>query len=225
MRTSGRLLMDTAMPDGQIWIPPFAPGSTLPAATNDGTTFKSLIPASGATTYYIPITELLVRLGMSDDAQQQFGQGTPSGGYQGAQGQLTTISTPFTTPYQQSGRPPFLGSQLLSPPINRPKGIAINSISVAYQVLGAATTSMSVALAKTVLTAGVAPVKTLLINATALANAVAAQPQVTVIQNTVQNSFLIDPLAQYYIQLAATTPAGSTVNVFGFYLNLGFNYN
>ena len=229
MRTSGLLLMDTPLPDGQIFVSPIdiMLGSSDATFARAGKGLVStVVPASTTTIYPIALGDLIMRYGMQDDAQQQFGLATPVNGNQGAQALATPPNT-FTTPYGPTGRPPFAASTFGVPVTSRPKGIAINSVSVAYQVLGNPLTSITFGLSKTVFSNGIAPAVTDIIApaANGLTTAVNAQPALITIANPTQNLMLTTINAEYIAELTFVAPAGSTVNFYGLFLNVAFNYN
>src|ERR1700748_134543 len=144
MRTAGRLLMDTPNPDGRIFVSPIGNAQNT-AITSAGLGLYS-VPVNAAATVNLDyvFNSLILRYGMSDDALQQYGQGTPgASGFQGAQGQSTSASSPFTTPYGPTGRPPFLSSQLMQPVLNRPKGLMPIALRLVYSVIGAAAPSVT----------------------------------------------------------------------------------
>ena len=231
MRTNGRLLMDTSMPDGQLFYSPADIMSSTSAATIVRAS-KGLIaavaPASTTTIFPVCINDLL-RYGMSDDAQQQFGQGTPQGGFQGAQGQATTLTTPFTTPYGPTGRPPYLQATQFAPVLSRPKGLAINSVMpwfIRYSVL--ILRASSCGSSKTIFASGVAPVVTDVIvpgaNGLSTSHLVGA-PVTTSVLNPVQNSFFTTAQTELIAEIQFVAPAGSTVNFYGMFVNVAFNFN
>jgi hypothetical protein len=228
MRTAGMLLMDTPLPDGQIFV---ATGDIIPTPTYTRVgkgLLAATAPVSATTVFSFPLSGILARYGMSDDAQQVFGKANPSGGFQGAQAQAVTATTPFTTPYQAGGRPPFAGNAFFVPPTGRPKGVAINVATVVYQVNGAAATSLTFGISNTQFTAGVGvPVVTDIIAPSAAGFNVAVSASVTTnpFVNAVQNQFLTGNLAEVVGELTVVTPAASTVNFFGVFLNVAFNYN
>ena len=225
-RTAGRFLMDTPIPDGRIFIGAQKNlQATAPTITAAGNYFVP-VGAGAATTFDFIVDSLILRYGMSDDALQQFGMGTPSGGFQGAQGQATTSTTPFTTPYGPTGRPPVLAANLLKPVTSRPKGIMPLAVHLVYSVIGVAATSVSVQLTKTSFTPGAAP---------AISNIIA--PDVTspvgvsalVVSNVLvpvaNQAFLADPFDELSLRVIFTTPAGSTANFYGAFIDAAVNLN
>lgn len=218
MRTAGLLLMDTPLPDGRIWIPPFA-GISI-----DANGIASANNAAATTTVFGLASELLSRFGMSDDAQAAFGQGSPSGGFQGAQAQGVSATTPFTTPYGISGRPPFAAGSNLIPPTGRPKGIMPLAVSAVYSVSLAVPTSLTLDVFHNTFTAGAAPTTTKLVTAGAASTAISA---------TTVARFPVIPAAQKFLtgfdtisfQFAEVLGATASCKVYGFWLDVAFNYN
>jgi len=226
MRTAGVLLMDTPLPDGRIFVPAGEAVSNPTVAVSALGVMGVAIAAGAAATYDFSIGELLLRYGMQDDAQSQFGMGSPVGGFQGAQAQPTPPAQ-FTTPYGPTGRPPFAASSFGQPVTNRPKGIKPVAIHAVYSVIGVALTSVAVSLAKTAFAQGVAPVVTTLINAITAGNptGVAATNIGTVAVPANLQSFLTDPYDVLTARVVITSPSGSTGVFYGFYVDTQFNFN
>lgn len=133
----------------------------------------------------------------------------------------------FTTPAGITGTPPFTGITQLTPITSpRPKGIAITSLSLIYQVLGAAATSQSIALYRTVFNNAAAPISTVLIAAgtNGLVSTVAAQPLITTVQVPVP-AYQVSPFEELVAVYTPVTPAGSTIALYGMLANISFNYN
>jgi hypothetical protein len=224
-RTAGFWEQDSAFPDGLLFVSPtdvMSPGIDATFTRAGKGLVNSVVPASATTTYTIPLTSMLLRTGKQDDEQQAFGSALGTG-----QQSLAAPPATFATNWGQSGRPPYTIAQNLVVPTSRPKGIAINSVSPVYQVLGAPLTSVTVGLSKTKFVSGIAPVVTDLIAPAqnGMSLAIAAQPTITPIANPNQNVMLTDVTSEYIVEIVWVAPAGSTVNFYGFFINVAFNHN
>ena len=135
----------------------------------------------------------------------------------------------FTSPYGASGRPPFAGSSQLTPlTAPRPKGLFFKQLNVAYIVNTANASVPTVGLTAIQYGHNVAPVVTTLIaNATNnLQTAFQANPYVVAVPVPVANQgFIVTPNTSVVVEFDITTGAAATVDVLGFYLVCGFNYN
>jgi len=222
MRTAGVLQMDTPLPDGRIVILPkdIQGGGSIANANNT----TSLAVTGANVTLFGSFNGMLLRYGMSDDAQQQFGKGAPSGGYQGAQGQAVGTLTPFTTPYGQSGRPPYSNVRQLLTPNGRPKGLMPTAVSVVYSVTGGPATAFSFSINKTAFNVGQVPTGVVILNSTNLPLQTATtQIMTTPIPANAQN-FLADPFSVLNF-IMGTNAGAATINIFGIFLDVSFNYN
>ena len=222
MRTAGLLLMDTPMPDGRLMV---RPQDFVAASVYLGSTGETLIPISGTETLVAQVGGMLLRYGMSDDAQQNFGMGAPGSlGIQGAQAQVVTTGQPFTTPYGQSGRPPQSSSNFGKPTVSRPKGLKPMAVTVAYEVQGGIPTSLGLSLFKTAFNAGVTPAPTTILNTSALPTTVQFNVATVAIPSAGQ-VFLADPFDALVLQLIVTIGAATQINLYGAYIDFQFNYN
>jgi hypothetical protein len=223
MRTAGMLLMDTPLPDGRIFVSPTSMlgGGTVSAAT-PGILHLDI---TGAAVTIGMEPNLLLRYGMSDDAQQQFGMGAPgSQGFQGAQAQPVTTGQPFTTPYQRSGRPPYPSAQGFSPANARPKGLKPVAVTVAYTVTGGPLTAFNLSLYKTALNVGTPPAPAQLLTAVGLPLQTATVQLVTTPITTANQLWLADPFDVLAVSLA-TNSGAATLSIYGVYIDVAFNYN
>lgn len=223
MHTSGFIMQDQLNPDGHIFLP--FPGTQ----TRLGSGLSALVQAaSTAGVYEINLDKLLLRYGMQDDGQQQYGR---PNGTSGAIALPLLPGTVDQTPYSRTQRPPVPSTAIFGPndlgtARTISKGIQVNTINLVYQVLGANLTSATIGMTKTQFASGVAPVVTAL-----LANAnngillpVAAQPVITGIAIPTPAP-ITTRFAQTLIEVDITTPAGSTVNLYGLFLDVSFNFN
>lgn len=226
MRTKGLLLMDTPLPDGRIFLGPmsFAASATPPQQNVDGFGLVN-IPVTNTTVVITSVVDRIIqRYGMSDDAQQQFGQGNPSGGYQGAQAQAVTTTTPFTTPYDNTGRPPQPSVNYFTPPTSRLKGIMPLALNLGYSVAGGAATNCNATLCKTPFVAGVVPVTTNLLNnvsgSLAVSNfTIAKFPIAPNLQSFLQN------FEELSLSISIVTGAGVTLKLYWATIDVAFNHN
>jgi hypothetical protein len=229
-RTSGFWEQDSLFPDGYIFQKAYPAIQTAGAGTFTRGGLGLLYTTNAASqtvTYDFLLDEQIFRLGKQDDAQQYFGQAALTGGVQGQQS-LATPPGVFATPYQQSGRPPFTQAQNITVPTYRPKGIGILSVTPIYTILGAAATSVSIGVSKTVFANGAAPAVTALLAAGANGQpvAVSANPNVIPSVLTAANAApIVNPNTEVVGEFTAVLPAGSTMNMYGLLWQVQFNYN
>jgi hypothetical protein len=134
----------------------------------------------------------------------------------------------FTTPGPATGRPPFTGLSQLTPPLSRPKGISITSISVAYLITGANLTVPTIGMFATQYANLTAVVTTTLIAQATnnLQSAANAQAYVTNVPVPIANrGFIVTPQTSIIIEMDANVGAATTLDVTGMWLNCNFNYN
>lgn len=135
----------------------------------------------------------------------------------------------FTTPADSQGVPPLTGTIDITPQTTpRVKGIMIRQIHPVYSIATLALTTNTIGLTKTVFANGVAPVvSNVLANAAnGLATAVGAQPYVTPITIPLAGQvFQNSRFAEYLVEWDITTPATSTCNVYGFFVDFTYNFN
>lgn len=223
MRTSGFVQQNQLNPDGHIFVP--FPGTQ----TRLGSGLNAVVQAASTSgVYEINIDKLLLRYGMQDDSQMQFGR---PNGTSGAQALALLPGVVDQTLYSRTQRPPVPSTAVFGPndlgtAPTIAKGIQINTINLVYQVLGANLTSATVGMTKTQFASGVAPVVTALV-----ANAnngillpVAAQPIITAVAVPTLAP-ITTRFTQTLIEVDIVTPAGSTVNLYGLFLDVSFNFN
>lgn len=222
MRTAGLLLMDTPMPDGRLVV---RPQDFIGVTLFTGTTGEIFAELGGSGAIVAQVGGMLLRYGMSDDAQQNFGMGAPGSlGIQGAQAQVVTTGQPFTTPYGPSGRPPQLSSNFGKPTVSRPKGLKPMAVSLVYDVVGGALGNMQASLFKTAFNVGVTPAPVTILNAAPFPDTVGVNVTTVAIPSAGQ-LFLADPFDALVIQLNVNIGAASAVNIYGAYIDFQFNYN
>jgi hypothetical protein len=138
----------------------------------------------------------------------------------------------FTTPAGVTGTPPFKGGGTAPPafltPLTapRPKGIGIRAIYPVYSIAGAALTTNTIGISKTVFSPNAAPVVTSILTdaANGLATATNAQPYLTPINFATPIAYQTTKFAEYIIEWDITTAGGGTANVYGIFLDLLYNY-
>lgn len=137
------------------------------------------------------------------------------------------VENAFTTPAGVTGPPPFTGVTNLTPvTAPRPKGILFREIYPVYAVAGAALTTNTIGLTKTVFSNNVAPAVTSLLTdaANGLATATNAQPYLTPIQIP-SPAYQTTKFASYILEWDVTTAGGGTAELFGVFMDIGFNFN
>lgn len=133
----------------------------------------------------------------------------------------------WTTPASISGRPPYTGVTQFTPPINRPKGIAIKAVSLAYLVTGASFTVPTVGLFSMAYANNIAPALTTLIaqGTNGLQTAAQANPYVTYVPLAVQaQPFIITPNTIVTMEIDGNTGAGTTFDLLGVDFIVDYNF-
>lgn len=134
----------------------------------------------------------------------------------------------FTTPAGVTGPPPFTGTTQFTPvTAPRPKGIGIKAIYPVYAIAGASLTLNTIGLTKTVFTPGnTAPVVTSLLAdaANGLGTATNAQPYLTPINFATPVPYQVSKYSEYSIEWDVTTAAGGSVQLFGIFIDVAYNY-
>lgn len=145
---------------------------------------------------------------------------------------LTISQDIFTTPAGISGAAPYTGGGTAPPgfltPVTapRPKGIALKALYPVYAVAGAALTTNTIGITKTVFANNAAPVVTnILANAAnGLQTATQAQPYLTPINFATPVTFQTTKYAEYSIEWDVTTAGGGTAQLFGIFLDIAYNF-
>jgi hypothetical protein len=225
-RTQKRWLADQGMPDGQIFIY-FTAGDILSGTggvqARSGAGKIALSLPTAATAYIMDknSSNILVRTGMQDDFQEQFGGGSTT--LFGAQG-LASPPASFTTPAGVTGPPPFTGlSQLTPVTAPRPKGISINSLTAIYTISGAAATVNTIGLYGVSYVNNTAPAASTILAPANLSTAVQANPYVTTVN--VNSGYLTTKNADYVMEWSLTTGASTgAALIYGVIFSVTFNY-
>ena len=231
MVTSGFVMQGLPNPDGHVFIPinP-ANGTANPGVRTrlGGGLAATVQPAATASVYEISLDALLFRYGMQDDSQMAFGTRASTSG---AAALPLLPGVLDISPYSRLPRPPIASANVFGnggSAVGIAKGIAIKGVSLVYQPIGAALTSVTIGITKTQFANGVAPVVTnILPNVNnGLLLAVAAQPVITTIPVPVVNQVMLtNRFAEYLIEIDPVTAGGGTLNLFGIFLDLAYNYN
>lgn len=235
-RTAGFWEQDSAFPDGLVFIPASVGQVTAGAGVyaRQGLGLVGVTMVTGQTvTFDVNISHLIHRFGKQDDGQQAFGAATPSAaGFQGQQSLPVSgpaPNGPFATNWQASGRPPFANASQFAVPTSRPKGILINAITPVFSVTGAALTSNTIGLTKTVFAEGAAPVVTPLLAAAANGQPVAVN---TAGQTHATSSVLLAAnqvmqttrYTQLLVEQTLVIGAG-TAEMYGWFIDIDYNLN
>lgn len=133
----------------------------------------------------------------------------------------------FTTPAGLTGPPPFTGTSEFTPVTSpRPKGIFIREIYPVYLISGAAATTNTIGLTKTVFANATAvSVSSLLTNAAnGLATATQATPYVTPIQ-VPSPAWQTTKFAEYLLEWDISTTTGGAARIYGCFVDVGLNFN
>lgn len=213
-RTASRYNQDLGFVDGVLFLSANEAIATGGASTLTRNAAGDLSHNAGAAVspiYSFNLGAALLRTGIADDLQQQFGgSGVPGGAY-------------------PQGRPPFTAAQLLSPrTTNLLKGIKILSFGVVYLVTGAALTGHTCRVDKTVYANNVANAISAIVasGANGLATATQANPYVTeVALSAAEQVYRVSDLSQYWIEVAPTTQGGGAYRMYGVRVKVEFNFN
>jgi hypothetical protein len=138
----------------------------------------------------------------------------------------TVTENLFTTPAGVSGPAPYTSANQFTPvTAPRPKGLYVRAIYPVYALAGAAATTNTIGLQKTVFAPNVAPVVTAILatGANGLATATNAQPYITPIPIPTP-AMLVTKYASYQLSWSLTTPGGGTAVIYGVFLDVAYNY-
>lgn len=154
---------------------------------------------------------LIYRTGFGEDLQEQFG-GTGIAGSAGPQ-----------------GRPPFTGSTPITPRTAlKVKGIKLLSFGVIYLIGGAALTTHTTRVDKTVHANNVANAITAVLatGANGLQTAIQANPYVTeVALSAGEQVYRISDLSSYWLEVEAVSAAAGSYRMYGVRVKVEFNHN
>lgn len=218
--THSRYMQDLGFNDASLFL---GVGDVVPNGANGVITRNaagdwSLNQAASLTAIYgVNVTNAILRReGFFEDLQEQFGGAGIAGSaeYQGRPDTIPSMST---------------GQQLTPRTTFKLKGVKLNGFDVIYTVGTLALTSISLRVDQTnfLNNVAVAPTVVLAAGANGLAIAVPSTgPYVTNVQlPAAQQIYRISEDLQLWIDLTVVTPATSTFRLYGFDLDLEFNFN
>lgn len=224
-RTASFYQQDSAPTDLKLFLAPtdfaLVSGSDALTVNAKGDVSRN-IGASATNVYSLMLGKLLERTGFPLFLQEQFGTAA------GVAGPSSVANT--SDPAANKGYPPFTGaSQLVPRTGNIPKGIQINDLTVVYQITGAALTTHTIGLSKTVFpkpgTPGALVVTDVIApGANGLTTAVVANPQS--VKVAVASPFMnVTDLSGLITAYAVTTAAGGSFKLYGAFAHCSFNFN
>jgi hypothetical protein len=248
--TSSRYQQDLGFSDGLIDyslqdIVAISVSGTAPSIVRNaiGDIAYSLAASSQAYFDIDLMKNVLRRSGFFEDTQNEFGStfggglGGPSAGPSGLSGTgIPASAAPQGRPpdYILPGQPQPMSAmgalQEITPRTAfKIKGVKPTSLNLIYKVLTGAMTTLTVSLTQTVFKNGQSVVtgQTTLLAAglNGLVNAAAATPYVTNIAIPNAVFYQITPLTELWLEIAVTSPAGNTFQLYGCEMNCVFNYN
>lgn len=177
----------------------------------------NLAASKGPDTFSAPLLDgQLIRTGMGEDLQEQFGGSGIAGSAQ-VQVYRPDLIPAMSTAQQLSPRTSFMT-----------KGIKFTGFKVHYQVSGVDLTTLNVRIDKLVGVNNVANAITAVLadGANGLAKVQRANPYVTQVNlGAAAQIYQISDMSQMWIEFTVTTPGGSTFRLYGVELLTEFNYN
>ena len=178
--------------------------------------------ASQTLVFTASLSKVLERLGFPLFLQEQFGTAA------GVAGPTSVANT--SDPAANTGYPPFTGASYLTPRTsNIAKGLQINDIVVVYEITGAALTTHTFGLSKTVYPtpgtpAALTATDIVAAGANGLATAINANPQSTKI-TVASAAFNATDLSNMNIAYDVTTAVAGAYRLYGMFLHCSFNFN
>lgn len=223
MNTQGRFEMDTPMTDGVVGLTidlfnNYGAGAATKTRNAKGD-YSFNVAASQVTVFSTSLEGLIFRTGILPFLQQQFGTAA------GVAGPTAVANT--SSPDAQIGVPPQTGTTLLTPATGFiPKGIKITDFTVKYLIGTNPLSLHTIGFSKSVFANNAAIVVTdILANAAnGLATAAQANPYVTKV-SLVSPVFQVSDLADLWLEIDATTPAGGTYRLYSVSMHVTFNFN
>lgn len=223
MRTGGRFEQKTPNTDGYFVLTSKAfdnYGAGIATKTRNAKgDYRFSVGASQACIFAAPLESVLFRTGMLPYIFAQFGTAASVAG-------PTSVAN-TSDPDAQIGPPPQTGIVSITPQTGFvPKGIKITDITLKYVISGAALTTHTIGLSKTVFANNAAIVVTdILANAAnGLATATQANPYVTKVAIT-SPVFTVSDLTDLWIEVDATTQGGGSYLLYGATIHCAFNFN
>jgi hypothetical protein len=219
--TQSRYMQDLGFTDGKIFC---GVGDVIQTGTAGPTTrntpgYSLNFPVSSTSFIACNLTnQILRRLGMFEDLQEQFGgAGIPAS----AQPQFYRPDIESTYGVQMSK------AQQLNPrTAYKTKGFRLVSYDVIYLIAGATITTHNTRVDQVQFVNNVAQANTVIlaVGANGLATTVQANPYVTTITPTFQQYFTLND-GQVWIEIDIVTPGGGTYNFYGLDVLVEYNYN
>jgi hypothetical protein len=152
----------------------------------------------------------VIRVGQDEDLQEQFGGG---GIFASAEPQ---------------GRPPFTGMNPITPRTGyKTKGFQLTGMQLIYGISGAALTSISCRLDRTIFQNNQAlAISPIIASATnGLQTAVQANPYVTSVANLPAQPFIVTDMTTLFFEVAPIVPASGAFVLYGLRVLFNYNYN
>lgn len=185
------------------------------------------VGASATLVFDALLDKALFRTGTNFITQEQFGTAAGVAGISGVSGTSDADAQPAGYPGspQSSVWGNDTAAQLTPRAAFIAKGVNINDITLVYAISGAALSTHTIGLSKTVYANDTAPAVTdVLTNAAhGLATATQAQPYVTKV--SVNSGYLVTDLSEYIIELDVTTASGGAYDLYGAVVHVTFNFN
>lgn len=226
--TRGTYFQDTALTDGKIFISPTeftnTGAGTAPLTVNAKGDVSLNAGASQTLVFSAFVSKLIERLGMNFISGEQFGTAAGVAGISSVANTSDADGGPAGIPSGNS-----TASQLTPRTSFIPKGIQINDVTMLYSITGAALTTHTFGLSKTVFPVPGTPAALVITDiiapgANGLATATNANPQSTKIpvvapvMNVTDESGLI-------IAYDVTTQVAGAFRLYGAVLHVSFNFN
>lgn len=223
-RTNSRIESSQPNTDALIYISAYDLMTSFAAATDAVLTRNAAGDwaynqiASKTNIYAIPFGQILARLGLAPDVQEQFGTAL------GVAGPSAVANTGY--PGAVEGRPPFTGATHLNPQTGfKAKGMNLLDVVFHYQITTNPLTAHTCRVDKCVYANNVANAITAVLatGANGLATAAQANPYSTKV--VVNAGFNVTDQSYLIVEQSVQTPAGGTFRNYGMTVHVSFNYN
>jgi hypothetical protein len=217
-------MQDLGNPDGVLFLSPgslLISGSSVNPTRNAAADWSQNLAASSSATYAFNLAEgQIIRLGTSEDLQEQF---TGQGGIAG------DARPQFARPDQIAA---MSALQEITPrTANKTKGIKFTgACQVAYLISTANLTSHTIRIDKAVMAdnAALSVTNLLAVGANGLQTAFRANMYVTTVTGiaaALTGSYTVSDLSELWLEIAVTTPVSSTYRLYGVRFGIEFNFN
>ena len=228
-RTRSNYNQDLAFNDGYIWIPPeqfTATSGTSALTLNAKGDFSANVGASQTVAYIASVKELL-RTGFNFITQENYG--TSTGPFPGPANSSDPDASIAGYPGGASGWGNSTASQLVPRTTYLPKGTQINDITFIEEITGAALTTHTCGLSKTVFPTAGTPAALVVtdiiaVGANGLPTATNANPQSTKVA-VATPAMVVTDMTGLIIALNVTTAVSGAYRLYGAMLHLNFNFN